>query len=62
MNLPVRIWFLIAALLVSPLLSHAEEQAGVFKVGVAKRDITPKEPVPMWGYEGPSRYPVQRHP
>ena len=50
MNLPFRIWFLIAALLVSPLLSHAEEQAGVFKVGVAKRDITPKEPVPMWGY------------
>src|SRR5260221_726695 len=22
----------------------------VFKAGAAKRDITPKEPVPMWGY------------
>ncbi|MHB8520448.1 MAG: neutral/alkaline non-lysosomal ceramidase N-terminal domain-containing protein [Limisphaerales bacterium] len=22
----------------------------VFKIGAAKRDITPKEPVPMWGY------------
>ena len=26
----------------------AEE--AVFKAGAAKRDITPKEPVPMWGY------------
>src|SRR5438105_11420627 len=28
----------------------AQEPAGLFKVGAAKRDITPKEPVPMWGY------------
>jgi hypothetical protein len=28
----------------------AQEPAAVFKVGAAKRDITPKEPVPMWGY------------
>src|SRR5258707_13699852 len=29
----------------------AQTQAqGGFKVGVGKRDITPKEPVPMWGY------------
>src|SRR5262249_38645114 len=25
-------------------------EAPVFKVGIARRDITPKEPVPMWGY------------
>jgi neutral ceramidase len=30
-------------------ISDATNQA-VFKVGVGKRDITPKEPVPMWGY------------
>ena len=37
-------------MLVLPVFSPAEEQLGVFKVGVAKRDITPREPVPMWGY------------
>jgi neutral ceramidase len=26
--------------------------APVFKAGTARRDITPKEPVPMWGYGG----------
>jgi hypothetical protein len=26
--------------------------AGDFRVGAGKRDITPKEPVPMWGYGG----------
>jgi hypothetical protein len=49
-KLPARSWLLVAALLVFPLFSPAEEQLGVFKVGVAKRDITPREPVPMWGY------------
>jgi neutral ceramidase len=48
--LPARSWLLIAALLVFPVFSQAGEQPGVFKVGVAKRDITPTEPVPMWGY------------
>lgn len=33
--------------LTRPATSQA---AAVFKVGAAKRDITPKEPVPMWGY------------
>jgi neutral ceramidase len=41
---------LVAALFVFPALSPAEDQPAVFKVGAAKRDITPKEGVPMWGY------------
>jgi hypothetical protein len=49
-KLPARSWLVVAALLVLPVFSPAEEQLGVFKVGVAKRDITPREPVPMWGY------------
>src|ERR1044071_4047254 len=28
----------------------AGEPGGFFKAGVASRDITPKEAVPMWGY------------
>ena len=50
MKMSARRWLLIAALSVFPVFSPAEEQPGVFKVGVAKRDITPKEGVPMWGY------------
>src|SRR5512136_546980 len=50
MKLPARRWFLVAALLVFPFFSPAEDQPGIFKVGAAKRDITPKEPMPMWGY------------
>ena len=51
MNLPCRsCWLLAAFFLVFSNLSQAQEPAGAFNVGVAKRDITPKEPVPMWGY------------
>jgi neutral ceramidase len=35
------------------LVSHwagAQTPPAAFKVGVARRDITPQEPVPMWGY------------
>jgi hypothetical protein len=32
------------------MLSPAQDSGAVFKVGAAKRDITPKEAVPMWGY------------
>ncbi|MFN0086113.1 MAG: hypothetical protein ACKVX9_12070 [Blastocatellia bacterium] len=28
----------------------AQPSAGVFKAGAARREITPREPVPMWGY------------
>jgi neutral ceramidase len=50
MKLSAHCWLLVAALFVFPVLSPAEDQPAVFKVGVAKRDITPKEGVPMWGY------------
>jgi neutral ceramidase len=50
MKLSARCWLLVAALIVFPAFSPAEDQPGVFKVGAAKRDITPKEGVPMWGY------------
>ena len=40
----------ISLVFVSCLSLRAEEPAAVFKAGVGKRDITPKEPVPMWGY------------
>ncbi|MDB5391738.1 MAG: hypothetical protein JWM11_7384 [Planctomycetaceae bacterium] len=32
------------------LVPEVEGAEAVFKAGSAKRDITPKEPVPMWGY------------
>src|SRR5262245_55398121 len=41
---------LVAVFLALTLVAHADSSAPVFKVGTAKRDITPKEPVPMWGY------------
>src|SRR6266850_5234758 len=50
MNLPARTWWLLAALGLFSLLTQAQEAAPVFKVGVARREITPREPVPMWGY------------
>ena len=36
--------------LACPLAVSAQEPASTFKVGVARRDVTPQEPVPMWGY------------
>src|SRR5438477_9659993 len=41
---------LSTALVISSLFTYAQDSASVFKIGAAKRDITPKEPVPMWGY------------
>jgi len=32
------------------IFAHAQEPSDLFKAGAARRDITPKEPVPMWGY------------
>src|SRR5258705_13774388 len=31
-------------------LSLGQDAASGFKAGAARRDITPREPVPMWGY------------
>ena len=45
-----RIHWALAALFFFPLLSQAGDPHPVFKAGAAKREITPKEPVPMWGY------------
>jgi len=44
---------LIAACLISlfsTAAAWAQAPAAEFRVGAAKREITPKEPVPMWGY------------
>jgi len=38
--------------LASSWCTPAQEAAVIFKAGAAKKDITPKEPVPMWGYGG----------
>src|ERR1044072_6993342 len=40
----------VAVLLAIAVVVPAESPAPAFKVGAAKRDITPNEPVPMWGY------------
>src|SRR5207247_2099228 len=42
--------WLLAILLLSSVFSQAQEPSVVFKAGAARRDITPKETVPMWGY------------
>ena len=41
---------LVAVLFAIATIARAESPAHGFKIGTAKRDITPKEPVPMWGY------------
>src|SRR5262249_42900083 len=40
------LFFALAFVIVAPAQSSAPD----FKAGTAKRDITPKEPVPLWGY------------
>ena len=32
------------------LYLRAEDAPAIFRVGAGKRDVTPREPVPMWGY------------
>jgi len=41
---------MVAVFLAFTIVAGAESPIPNFKVGTAKRDITPKEPVPMWGY------------
>lgn len=46
-----KIFALLASLILAADLSIcAEPPPAVFKAGAGKRDVTPKEPVPMWGY------------
>jgi len=40
----------LTAILVVALQARAESPDSGFKVGAGKRDVTPREPVPMWGY------------
>ncbi len=37
-------------ILLAPLVALGQEVGPVFRAGIARRDITPREPVPMWGY------------
>lgn len=46
-NLPLA---LTAIVLISLHVAPLRAQSAGFQVGAAKRDITPQEPVPMWGY------------
>ena len=45
-----RIFCLLAGWLACWSICFAQEPSEVFKTGAARRDITPKESVPMWGY------------
>src|SRR5689334_4400251 len=49
-NFPIRTFFAAIAGCLFSILVQAQEPSAVFKVGAARRDITPKEAVPMWGY------------
>ena len=50
MNFPTRAFWIAGWVFFSAGLQGQEVATGVLKVGAARRDITPKEPVPMWGY------------
>ena len=41
---------LFAVFFAVAIVARAESPAPSFRVGTAKREITPKEPLPMWGY------------
>ena len=42
--------WLTSLIFAASLLGRAETQPTAFNAGAGKRDVTPKEPVPMWGY------------
>src|SRR6185436_4078408 len=50
MNFPVRAFWVIGWLTILAGFCKGEESSSAFKAGAARRDVTPKEPVPMWGY------------
>src|ERR1043166_5728775 len=50
MNSPARLWLALASFFFCYASTLARESSIVFKAGAARREVTPKEPVPMWGY------------
>lgn len=50
MNFPSRAFCIIGWMMILPGFCQGEESSAIFKAGAARRDVTPKEPVPMWGY------------
>lgn len=47
---PRKLSLLVLALLAFATSAIAQTAAPVFKAAAARRDVTPREPVPMWGY------------
>jgi neutral ceramidase len=50
MNLSLRHCILVVTVFTASIVVAAENSAPEFRAAAAKRDITPKEPMPMWGY------------
>src|SRR5262245_38822298 len=50
MKLPILSKLLFAAAIAGAVFARAETPDVPFSVGTSRREITPKEPVPMWGY------------
>jgi hypothetical protein len=49
-RIPRKLSILVFALLAFAATAIAQAPAPVFKAGAARREVTPREPVPMWGY------------
>ena len=47
---PRKLLEIVLTLLAFAAFAAAQTPAPVFKAGAARRDITPREGVPMWGY------------
>src|ERR1051326_7476738 len=50
MNLSLRHCILVLTVFTASIVVAAESSAPEFLAAAARRDITPKEPMPMWGY------------
>jgi hypothetical protein len=49
-RIPRKLSILVFTLLAFAATAIAQAPAPVFKAGAARREVTPREPVPMWGY------------
>jgi hypothetical protein len=47
---PRKLPALVFALMSFAAIATAQTPAPVFRAGAARRDVTPREPLPMWGY------------